>query len=184
MFIIHWGEFLTLCLMAIALGMDAFSVSIGLGMQGLRLRQVMKISLLIGFFHMIMPLLGIMIGRYLSAYMGSLTVTIGGILLILFGIHMIYSSVTGQERDSWFSSTGWGLILFSIGVSLDGFSVGLSLGLFAVNTWLTSIIFGLFGVGMTAIGLLLGRKLGAWIGKYGEVVGGMILLAFGVEFLL
>lgn len=178
------GEFLTLCFMAFALGMDAFSMSIGIGMQGMRLRLIAKISLINGLFHMIMPLFGILIGRYLSHYLGNLAVTMGGILLIGFGIHMIYSSFFKSDSRSWISTTLWGICLFSIGVSIDAFSVGLSLGFFLINTWLTIVIFGMAGLGLSAAGLLLGRKVGGWIGEYSEAIGGIILLVFGIKFLV
>lgn len=178
------GEILTLCFMAFALGMDAFSVCIGLGMKGIRLRDVAKISLLNGFFHMFMPLVGILIGRYLSTYMGDLTIIIGGSLLILFGLNMIYSSAFGEEKDSWVSIRGWGLFLFTIGVSVDSFSVGLSLGLFSINMWLSIFCFGLAGIILTACGLLIGRRVSFILGEYGEAIGGIILLVFGIKFLL
>jgi putative Mn2+ efflux pump MntP len=181
---IQLGEILTLCLMSIALGMDAFSMSIGLGMQGLRLRFIAKISLVNGLFHMLMPLFGMLIGRYLSHYLGNMAVSIGGILLIFFGIQMIYSSFFNAEKDSWVSTTAWGILLFSFGVSLDAFSVGLSLGFFDVNIWVTVIFFGVAGFGLTALGLLLGRKVGGWLGEYSEAFGGMILLVFGIKFLV
>jgi putative Mn2+ efflux pump MntP len=182
--VMQLGEILTLCLMAIALGMDAFSVSIGLGMQGLRLRFIAKVSVINGLFHMLMPLLGILIGRYLSHYLGKLAIHIGGILLIFFGIQMIYSSFFNKEKDSWVSTTVWGIILFSLGVSLDAFSVGLSLGFFAVNMWVSILFFGVSGLVLTALGLLLGRKVSGWMGEYSEALGGMILLVFGIKFLV
>lgn len=179
------GEFLTLFFMAFALGMDAFSMSIGIGMQGMRLRLIAKISLINGLFHMMMPLFGIVIGRYLSHFLGSLAVTMGGILLVGFGIHMIYSSFFKSDATtSWVSTTLLGICLFSIGVSIDAFSVGLSLGFFVINTWLTIIVFGLAGLGLTAAGLLLGRKVGGWVGEYSEAIGGIILLVFGIKILV
>lgn len=178
------GEIVALCFMAVALGMDAFSMSIGLGMRGIRLLHVVKISIMNGLFHIIMPFLGMIVGRFLSSFMGDIAVTIGGVLLIFFGFHMIYSSLFGEDKVSWVSGTPWGLLLFSLGVSMDGFSVGLSLGMFAVNTWLSLLCFGLFGFLLTACGLLLGRRLRGWIGQYGEAFGGMILLAFGIKFLI
>ena len=51
------GELLTLSIMAFALGMDAFSVGLGMGMIQLRFRQILYIGLVIGIFHMFMPLL-------------------------------------------------------------------------------------------------------------------------------
>jgi putative Mn2+ efflux pump MntP len=37
---------------------------------------------------------------------------------------------------------------------------------------------------MSIMGLLLGRKASHWLGDYGEALGGVILLAIGVKFLM
>ena len=36
---------------------------------------------------------------------------------------------------------------------------------------------------MSVMGLLLGRRVGKWMGEYGEAFGGVILLMFGFKFL-
>ncbi|GAA3318803.1 hypothetical protein GCM10020331_023080 [Ectobacillus funiculus] len=58
------GELMTLIIMAFALGLDAFSISLGMGMISMRLRQMFYIGIVIGIFHVIMPLLGMAIGRF------------------------------------------------------------------------------------------------------------------------
>lgn len=45
-----WGQIVTVAIMAIALGMDAFSLGVGIGMKGIRLLHVLQLSLLIAFF--------------------------------------------------------------------------------------------------------------------------------------
>jgi manganese efflux pump family protein len=181
---VHIGEIITVCLMAIALGMDSFSVSLGIGMSRAGEKQIWLISAVNGVFHMIMPFLGILTGRYLTDVVGQLAVYIGGSILVFFGVHMLFSSFMRCESVSWVSTTGWGIVLFSIGVSLDSFSVGLSLGLFFVNMWLSILLFGLAAALLTALGLVIGRKTGRWVGGYSEACGGIILIAFGIKFLL
>ena len=44
------GEIVTLIIMAFALGMDAFSISLGMGMYQLRLREIFKIGIRLEFF--------------------------------------------------------------------------------------------------------------------------------------
>lgn len=178
------GEVLTLALMAIALGMDAFSVSLGIGMRNVSRKFIAQISLCNGLFHMMMPLLGIAAGHYLSQIIEEVAIDVGGILLLFFGAHMLYSSLSSKAHSVWFISSFVGMMLFSFSVSLDSFSVGLSLGLFEVNVWLTIILFGLAGLVMTALGLLLGQLTEEWLGSYGEIVGGLILIIFGLQFLL
>jgi putative Mn2+ efflux pump MntP len=80
--------------------------------------------------------------------------------------------------------TLWGLLFFALSVSIDSMSVGVSLGMFATDLLFTVLMFGAFGGVMSVFGLLLGRKAGHWIGEYGEALGGVILLAFGIRFLI
>lgn len=179
------GQLITIIIMAIALGMDAFSLGIGIGLRGIRLLDVLKISIVIGLFHIIMPLIGMFMGQYAGHLLGSVATITGGALLIMLGIHMIYSSVWGQEETRAIDHrTLWGLIVFALSVSIDSMSVGVSLGLFATDLILTVMMFGAFGGAMAVIGLLLGRRAGYWIGGYGEALGGIVLLAFGIRFLI
>ena len=50
-------EVLSLIIVAFALGLDGFSVSLGFGMQQIRMRHVATIGALIGLFHIIFPFL-------------------------------------------------------------------------------------------------------------------------------
>lgn len=180
----EWGEAITIVIMAVALGMDAFSLGIGIGMRGIRLLDILKLSTLVGAFHIIMPLIGMFTGQYVSSLLGNVAVVVGGILLLLLGLHMIYSSVRGPEVRSFDHRTLWGMLIFALSVSIDSFSVGVSLGLFSSDLLLTVLLFGGFGGAMSIIGLLLGRKVHRFIGEYGEAIGGIILLVFGIKFLI
>lgn len=180
----HWGEFFTLLLMAFALGMDAFSLGIGIGLRGIRLLDVLKISVVIGLFHILMPLTGMFMGQYVSTLLGDVAVVTGGGMLILLGAHMVYSAFRGDAFRSIDHRTAWGLLLFSLTVSIDSFSVGVSLGMFATDLALTVLLFGIFGGLMSMLGLLVGQRFGHFTGDYGEAFGGIILLIFGIKFLL
>lgn len=178
------GQFLTVLFLAIALGMDAFSLGIGIGLKGIRLLDILKISLVIAAFHILMPLMGMLTGQYVSSIFGNVASIIGGGLLVLLGSHMIYSSFRGGDTQAFDHRTLFGLLLFALSVSIDSFSVGVSLGLFATDVVLTVLLFGMFGGLLSILGLLLGRKASNWTGEYSEALGGMILLAFGLTFLL
>jgi putative Mn2+ efflux pump MntP len=96
---------------------------------------------------------------------------------------MVYSAIRGEAARSFDYRTIWGLLLFSFMVSIDAFSVGVSLGIFATDLLLAVLLFGIFGGGMSIVGLLLGRRIGYWVGGYGEAFGGAILFMFGLKFL-
>ncbi|GAB6991283.1 manganese efflux pump MntP [Paenibacillus pini] len=178
-----YGQLITILIMAVALGMDAFSLGIGIGMKGIRLLHVLKISLLIGFFHIVMPLLGMFTGQYVSSLLGQVTTYVACGLLVLLGGHMILNSFRGGENRMIDHRTFLGMLLFSLSVSVDSFSVGVTLGMFQSDLILTVLAFGLCGAGMSILGLLLGRRVSRNLGDYGEALGGAILIAFGLLFI-
>lgn len=177
------GELLTLILMAFALGMDAFSVGLGMGMFNLRLRQIFKIGITIGIFHVWMPLLGMIAGKFLSNQFGTIATYIGGGLLLVLGMQMIWSSFK-KEEGPVITPVGFGLMVFAFSVSLDSFSVGLTLGIYQAKTVLVLLCFGIAATILTWCGLLVGKKVQNFIGPYSEALGGSILLAFGLKLLL
>ncbi|HLU22873.1 MAG TPA: manganese efflux pump [Bacillaceae bacterium] len=168
--------------MAFAVGMDAFSISLGLGIYRIRLRRIFYIGLVVGVFHVVMPTLGILTGHFLSGLFGQITTYIGGILLILLGIQMIYFCFREEENNA-ILPVGWGIIFFSLLVSLDSFSAGLSLGMFGVRTAAAVICFGIIATCLTWSGFLIGRKVHNLLGTYAEVFGGVVLAAFGFQLL-
>ena len=175
------GEFITLLLMALALGMDSFSVGLGMGMFKLRLKQVALISLTVGLFHIVMPLIGLISGQFLSVQFGTYATWAGGLLLILLGIGMFVSVFSGSGEQAIVAPVGIGLIIFALSVSLDSFSVGLTLGIYGARTWLTISLFGITATILTLLGLLLGRRVQGLLGTYSQVLGGSVLLAFGIK---
>jgi putative Mn2+ efflux pump MntP len=176
------GEIVTIIIMAFALGMDAFSISLGMGMYELRLRQIFKIGITIGIFHIFMPLLGIIAGRFLSDQFGDIATYIGAALLLILGVQMIWSSL-GKKEGILITPVGYGLFIFALSVSLDSFSVGLSLGIYGAQTILVLVCFGAGATLLSWLGLMIGRRVHDWLGKYSEVLGGAILLLFGIKLL-
>jgi putative Mn2+ efflux pump MntP len=178
------GQMLTILVMAVALGMDAFSLGIGIGLKGVRLRDVVNLSTIIAVFHVLMPLAGMITGQYVSGLLGGIATSVAGALLLLLGAHMVYSSLRGESVDSIDHRTVWGMLVFAFSVSIDSFSVGVSLGMFSAHVLFTVLMFGLFGGMMSVFGLMLGRKASRSLGGYGEALGGVILFAFGLLFLV
>ncbi|WP_405104863.1 manganese efflux pump [Paenibacillus sp. FSL K6-1217] len=182
-----WGQIVTVAIMAVALGMDAFSLGVGIGMRGIRLLHVLQLSLLIAFFHVLMPLLGLFTGSYVGHLLGQVTTYAAGGLLVLLGGHMVFNSFRrddgGGSSRQMDHRTALGMLLISLSVSVDSFSVGVSLGMFVNSIILTVLAFGACGGVMSITGLLLGRRVSRSLGEYGEALGGAILLAFGLLFI-
>ncbi|MEK8131673.1 manganese efflux pump [Paenibacillus filicis] len=179
-----WGQIISIGLLALALGLDALSLGLGIGMRGIRKRDIALISFIIALFHVLMPLAGLWMGGYISLMLGKVATACGGVLLLLLGGHMVVNTLRKEESAGYNPSTLWGMLLLAFSVSVDSFSVGISLGMFSGDVWLTVLMFGAAGGLMSVAGLLLGRRVGSWIGEYGEALGGVILVGFGIHFLL
>ena len=176
-------ELFGLLFMALALGMDAFSIGLGMGSYKLRLKQVLIIGSTVGLFHMWMPLLGIVLGKLLSAQFGVFASYAGAGLLLFLGLQMFLSGIQGKS-ETIIAPVGTGLIMFATSVSLDSLSVGLSLGMLGSRAVMTILCFGFAAFFLTVTGLLLGRRVHRFLGKYSLVFGGSIMFAVGLKIIL
>jgi len=188
-------KLLTVILVAIALGADAFSLALGLGMNNRSYRYILRASSVVGIFHIFMPLGGALTGNFLGSLMGKMAVWAGGLILVFLGLKMIWegfpwrrSCFSFQEarKELDFQRTNpvssWGG-LFALGwsVSIDAFGAGIGLGVSMSRLLSFVLIIGFTAALMTSIGLLLGQLLGSWIGKWAELAGGLVLGAIGIK---
>lgn len=193
--------FITLLLVAVALGTDAFALSLSIGMNGIRQKQVLVLSGTVCLFHIFMPLAGLALGSYLGKLIGNVATFIGSAILLLIGFNMIrenlkiYRSYSFEEAKAeldkpmqflnYSTRRGFGrLMLLCLSVSMDALSVGIGLGVFKFFIPLTVGVMGLTAGVMTATGLLLGKKFGDWLGSKAELAGGLILIVIGVKLLM
>src|SRR5690625_5806312 len=90
---------ITPLLLALVVGFDAFSVCLGIGLQPLRLKKVASIGLSIGFFHMLMPLVGILVGFFFMGWVTHLADLLIGLLLFGFDAYMTIYTFVDDLRD-------------------------------------------------------------------------------------
>lgn len=188
-------NFLTILAIAGALGTDAFSLAVCMGMGKGKNRQLYLFPLVVALFHVFMPLIGLGAGIMLGKVLGQVAGFVGGAVLVLMGLHMFHEALEKQEsgQDCPVSLpvtagapririlTGlWALVVVAGSVSLDALTAGLSLGALQANLWLTVITFGLVAGGMTLAGLLFGARLGRWLGEKAQLIGGIFLAIIGV----
>jgi putative Mn2+ efflux pump MntP len=180
----------TLTLFGIALGlaMDAFAVAIGAGLQLVHVtpRQTFRLAWHFGLFQAFMPVIGWLAGRTLVEYIAPVDHWIAFGLLAFIGGKMIYEAFQEKdgEADACDPTRGWRLVMLSIATSIDALAVGLSLALLGVSIWYPALVIGIVAGVLTTIGLDLGKRFGALLGRRMEVVGGLILLGIGIKILV
>ena len=171
----------SLIFMAVALGMDGFSVSLSIGLQKIRLRQMILIGTVLGFFHFLLPFTGMIIGQFLSVRMGELTSFIGSLLLVLIGSYMFFSALKESDKFSFNAQNPLHILSVAVAVSLDSFPVGLSIGLQGVESFVIILFIGFTAMIFALVGLVIGRRTRRLLGVYSEMLGGLILFLFGLR---
>lgn len=174
-------SFFTIILIGISLSMDAFSLSLVYGMIGLNTKQKTFLSMIVGIYHFIMPLIGIQFGTLITKIDIISIDLIAAIILAYIGIDLIISNHNEKEK---LSVSKLGFVIFGLSVSIDSLSIGI--GLKAItNLYLTSaIIFSIFSATFTYLGLILGNIIGNKVGIYSKTFGGIILIVISILILI
>lgn len=168
-------------IIAISLSMDAFSLALAYGTLNLNKKDIYKLSLTVGVYHFIMPLLGLFLGSIILKYINNPNIIVF-IILFIIGIQMIYE--TFKEEDIKNIVSFKQMLLFGLAVSVDSFSVGIGLNVISKNYLYCSTIFSLFSLSFTYLGLILGKKINNIIGKTSTIIGGLILIIIAFMYLI
>lgn len=168
-------------IVAISLSMDAFSLSLAYGTLNLEKKYINLLSIVVGIYHFVMPLLGMFIGESILNILPISTNVIVFVVLGLIGVEMIIESFKKEKSFSLMKISE--LLIFGLAVSLDSFSVGLGLSAIYKNPLVCSIIFSISSLLFTYIGLYLGKTINNLVGKVSTIIGGVILIIIGFLYL-
>lgn len=175
-----------LLLLALALSMDAFAVSIGLGAKFKHrpLSIAVWSALYFGFFQGAMPLIGYAGGKQLLGWIGNYTAWIAFIILLVIGGKMIYESFQDDHHDDVQKVTHRTMFLLAIATSIDALAAGFTLNLLEINGYFACLIIGLVTFIVSFFAVFIGKKSGTYLESKAELLGGIILVAIGFKLLL
>ena len=180
-------------LLGVALAMDAFSMSVAHGMSAPNMKpgRMMTVAGVFAFFQFLMPMIGwICVHTIAEQFMlfERLVPWIALILLAALGINMIREGVakkkgTSQSEDQSGMRFSAGVLLVQgIATSIDALSVGFTIsGYGALMAFLASVIIAAVTFVICAGGVKIGQKIGARVTSYASIIGGLILIAIGIE---
>lgn len=178
---------ISIFVMAVALAMDAFAVSLTIGINTInekKNKMSLKAGLYFGIFQGIMPLIGWVLGIRLIKYIESIDHWIAFILLAFLGVKMIYEAIKGEEEELIKEYTNKEFMVLGFATSVDALAAGLSLACVGTNILLAVLIIGVVTFVLSYIGVELGEKIGEKISKKAELLGGLILVFIGVKILI
>lgn len=171
---------------AIGLSMDAFAVSVAEGMIVHRVepRHTFRVAGYFGIFQALMPILGFWLGIGLSEFVDAWDHWVAFALLVLIGGKMLLDTLTKFETHEPRAETSHRRMLaLALATSIDALAVGVTLGLHDGDVLGPAIIIGAVTGIICAVGIHLGDRTGAIVGRWGELLGGTALCLIGAKIL-
>lgn len=177
---------LEVLLLAFALSMDAFAISLCLGAKSsLNIKKTAFVSALyFGIFQAIMPLIGFFIGKQIVNWFKDYDHWVAFAILFFIGFKMIKDSFKNDTCE--FAPTlisHKSLFFLAIATSIDALTAGLTLNFMSLPIYLSVMIIGVATFVISFFGVFLGKKTGVLLEKKAELLGGIILIIIGIKIL-
>jgi len=173
-------------ILAVALSMDAFAVSIGLGAKhnSKTISLGLMSAVYFGLFQGVMPLIGYLGGKGVLGWIESYAPWIAFLLLLLIGSKMLYESFSEGIEEDIAKITHRVMLILAIATSIDAMAAGFTLTILDVNPFVACFIIGIITFFFSWLGVLIGSKSGTWLESKAEFLGGVTLILIGVKVLL
>ncbi|WP_395145577.1 manganese efflux pump MntP family protein [Moraxella atlantae] len=174
---------LELFLLAIALSMDAFAVSIGLGAKHRNhtARTATLAAVYFGAFQGIMPLLGYLGGRTILGWIESTAPYIACVILLALGAKMLYEAFGDDDvADMPPRISHQAMLSLAVATSIDAMAAGFTLNLLPINAYSACLLIATVTVAFSFVGVWLGKQSGTWLESKAEI-GGLVLMAIGIK---
>ena len=176
-------------LIAVSLALDCLAVSIAGGAvfksEKKRIKYALKTAVFFSVFQIIMPLIGWWAGYGFKNLISSFDHWIAFSLLAIIGIRMIYEGVKGEktgERKSIINNRT--LIILSFATSIDALAVGISFGIMNMSLLISILVIGFFAFIFSFTGFMAGNKAGRFFKGKIEIIGGAVLILFGIKIVI
>ncbi|MCU4173480.1 manganese efflux pump MntP family protein [Carboxylicivirga sp. N1Y90] len=182
-------EIVTIIVIAIALAMDSFAVSItlGLSLKKFRLTSVARICCFFACFQGIMPVIGWWLGHSFADIISAYDHWLAFGLLSFIGGKMIYEAMFAHnESEKAYINTDCikTITTLAIATSIDALAVGISFSLLNVDIILPAIIIGIVTFLFSLAGIGIGWRIGSRFRNKVEILGGILLIGIGIKVLI
>lgn len=190
---------LELILLAIALSMDAFAVSIGLGANHRQYnsqKSAIMAGIYFGIFQGIMPLIGYLGGRSILGFISNIAPYLACVILLGLGGKMLYEVVSSNDNDLPHNDAldlvndedviinHKTMTTLAIATSIDAMAAGFTLNLISVNAFVACVIIAMITGIFSYMGVFLGKKSGTYLESKAEIFGGLVLIGIGIKMLI
>jgi len=176
-----------LFLLAVGLSMDAFAVSICIGLASPKatLKKALTAGLYFGIFQAGMPLIGYMAASFFANGITDYASWIAFGLLTFLGVKMIIGSFKKEEASEKEASLSPKQMLpLAVATSIDALAIGVSLAFLEVSIVPAVLLIGIITLAFSMAGVKIGNLFGLKFKSGAEIAGGVILVLMGLKILL
>jgi putative Mn2+ efflux pump MntP len=179
-------------MLGVGLAMVAFSESLANGLNAPKMTRGMRAAVPVTFavFQFLMPLIGWFCVRTVAETFTAFQRAVPWIALVLLlyiGGKMLLEGIRGRQdggSEPAAVSAG-GLLLQGLATSIDALSVGFTIADYpAPAACVEALIIGVVTFGICMVGLRLGKRFGTRLAGKASILGGVILIAIGIEIFL
>lgn len=174
---------LSTLVIAFAMSTDAFAaaVSKGASLTRPRFSEAVRIGVIFGVIEALTPLIGWALGSVAAPYVEAWDHWIAFCILAVLGLHMIHNGFKADHPDvpARTRHSFWLLAATGFATSIDAMAIGVTLAFVDNNILITALAIGIATLLMVTLGVMVGRLLGAVIGRRAEVIGGIALIGIG-----
>jgi putative Mn2+ efflux pump MntP len=176
-------------LIAIGLSMDAFAVSITLGLSVKKptVKEILTPGLFFGFFQALMPAVGYFAGIHFVNKIQNFDHWIAFALLGFIGGKMIKESLSKENEPKEQNKNSFQFIrmlVLAIATSIDALAIGITFALLNVNIIRAIIITGITTFFISMGGVKLGNIFGLKFKSKSEFLGGAVLIILGIKIVI
>lgn len=175
----------SLIILACALAMDSFAVSLskGFSVEKLHLKHYITTGVLFGGFQAVMPVIGFVLGIGFASFIAKIDHWVAFGLLSFLGVKMLKESFAEKTCDNnHFDLTT--MLALAFATSIDALAVGVSFAFLQVNLILAVILIGFITCIFCIFALKIGNSFGLYLQNKAEFAGGVILILLGFKILL
>jgi len=170
---------ISLLTLGVTLSLDNFRTSIVLGGLKPTLGRSVKTSLIFGLWDAVAPLVGLIIGHYLSEKIDTTADLIAAAGLAAYGLYVVIRAlVTPEHADP---DMRWATRGLPLPLSVDNVAAGASLGLAGYSPWLAPVLFGVITFMMSVAGHQIGRAAAHFVPRIRtDLLTGLAFVAMAI----
>ena len=167
--------------------MDAFAVSVaaGLTLDSVTPRHTFRLAFHFGLFQFAMPIFGWLAGKEVVVYISEYDHWVAFCLLAFVGGKMLWDArSSGSKFNKSDPTRGLMLVTLSVATSIDALAVGMSMAFMRISVWVPAVVIGIVAAALSGVGFTFGSRLGSYVGRWAEALGGCVLLFIGTRILI